>query len=160
MMANPYFVMYDPNCLFHEGVDALELSRAAASAVEHGRIASTAFMDANDGMFHPLSSFFVSLSSYAINNGLSMPYRFAAENPDFNNAVFSSDLKPGTALQEFQTVVVHTQDGRDLVMNNTRSPKLISAADYTKQLSDQAAKADKWLLTGSKEFANMQKAVK
>ena len=52
-------------------------------------------------------------------------------------------------------------DGKDYVVTNKLViDKVPTAEEYTRELLDRAVKADKWLLTGSKQFDNMMKANK
>jgi hypothetical protein len=54
-------------------------------------------------------------------------------------------------------VVAHTREGQALVLTNSLNLKPQTVQEYARKLADDASRADRFLLTGSKQFADMMK---
>ena len=153
LMANPLYPLLDYTRLYEKNPSILDVQDAAEA------LKGTVNFGKGEPFHHALGAFMTSVNQLSMMNGMSIWDRAFATYPELKGAALNID-RPDLELQTFRPVVAHTRDGQALVLTNSTNPKLQTVREYSTQLSDRAIQADKWLLTGSKQFADMMKAHK
>lgn len=89
--------------------------------------------------------------------------RFITEDPSLADASLGTPKNASDPTQSFTNmtcVVARTQNQETKVLLSGYPEQILTETAYMDKLAKEASAADKWLLTGSKEFSQMQKALK
>ena len=151
IMANPIYADLDPAYFYGKSSDFLSMGAIASELKEDGRYPDTRKDD-------PLSNFAGKINDYCISTGVYAVEYLTALNPELVGATLSKNANG--ALSSGLPAVARTKTGQDMVLINGMPTKVQTADAYTKELQELAIKADRFLLTGSKEFDNMLREVK
>ena len=155
LMASPLYSTFDPERLYEKVPNTLNIQDTMESLDNEGAVK----FGKESAYHHPLGVFCASIKQLSDMNSDTVMDRAPLLYPELKGAAFSTDV-PSPELQSFRPVVAHTRDGQALVLTNSLNLKPQTVREYSKKLTEEAIQADKWLLTGSKQFADMMKAHK
>ena len=151
IMANPAYVDLDPAYFYGKNADGESMELAVGELMEAGNYP-------NDREYIPVCDFVRHINAHCMYAGLRAVEALTVKNPDLVGATLSKNSSD--ALSNALPAVARTKAGLDMVITNGMPPKLQTADAYTRELQELAIKADRFLLTGSKQFDDMLKEVK
>lgn len=148
--------------LYEELGSELALSRKMSDLQEH---MYNACAEIEDPMMTKVHSYFSGANSLQVMLGEGLMDRFKSANPELQDAIFAAagsnpEMKPSEAFNEMLPVVARTPEAGIKVLVPGIPGKVLDNTAFMDQLSTLTVQADKWLLTGSRQFADMQKALK
>ena len=152
LIANPLYTEIDPRLLFDQKQTAQKYHQTLAGNVP-------GVSDDNVG-YHYTGDFFNSVTSVFNLSANAVPDRLPILNPALAGAFNTAEEKDAvssTLMNGGQVVVFGSDRQQYVVSGKAALTNLPTTSEYTKELLDRVAKADKFLLTGSKQFDTMWK---
>ena len=159
-IANPVYSLLDP-AYFHDKRPAhTNADEAVDEMISEDQYGSME-------RYSPLGAFISSIQNYSYNYGVAVPERLALQYPELKQAILSGEKRSDAdmAMGSFEPIIALMENGQKMVLTNTVTetgfaPKMQTCQEYSKELYERAVKADRFLLTGSKQFDDMMKAAK
>ena len=150
LMVNPYYADIKVDDLFAQNPDASKASE----------VIENMFGLSYDAPKHHLANLFESAQYLHNLGGVTLTYSLPLLNPALEG-VFKNPAELTPYLSVNAPIVALGNDGEQYVISNKPvHHKIPTAQEYSEELLAAAVKADKWLLTGSKQFDTMMRAQK